>query len=109
MRARKYFILLLSLLPALSYGRSGAVDYSWGAQALHEMNVYVLAMMTAVVDLLCAIGALMVLYSGYILFTKISSGEQGMLKSAAYLLGSILFLLFSFFLLPAFFGIRLFN
>jgi len=109
MRARKYIILLSCLTPALSFARSGAVDYSWGAQSLHEMNVYVLAMMTAVIDLLCAIGALAVLYSGYILFTKISSGEQGMLKSVAYLFCSVMFLLFSFFLLPAFFGIRLFN
>ena len=109
MRARKYIILLFCLTPVLAFGRSGAVDYSWGAQSLHEMNVYVLAMMTAVIDLLCAIGAITVLYSGYILFTKISSGEQGMLKSVGYLFASVLFLLFSFFLLPAFFGIQLFN
>lgn len=102
--------LLASVAAFLAAGpvsaRGGGVDYSQSAQALHEMNVYVLLMMGYVTEILFAIGALVTCYSSLVLYQKLSSGEQGFTKGVLVLIGGIIFMIASTSVLPAFFGIR---
>jgi len=102
---------MLSLLPSLLlaqslFARGGGVDYSQSAQALHEMNVYVLLIMGYVTEICFAIAALLSTYSALVLYQKVSSGEQGFTKGILILAGGILFMIASTAVMPAFFGIR---
>ena len=103
--------ILLALLSVLllvqpSYARGGGVDYSQSAQALHEMNVYILLIMGYVTEICFAIAALLSTYSALVLYQKVSSGEQGFTKGVLVLIGGILFMIASTYVMPAFFGIR---
>ncbi len=103
--------LLLSLLSAFVmahsvFARGGGVDYSQSAQALHEMNVYVLLVMGYATEICFAIAALLSTYSALVLYQKVSSGEQGFTKGVLVLIGGILFMIASTYVMPAFFGIR---
>ena len=108
---RKVRVFLLSVLSTFFVAgsvsaRGGGVDYSQSAQALHEMNVYVLLMMGYVTEILFAVGALITCYSSLVLYQKLSSGEQGFTKGVLVLMGGIIFMIVSTSVLPAFFGIR---
>lgn len=97
------------LLSAVSLGvsaRCGSVNYSWGADALHEMNIYVLVMMEYVLGLLYAVASLVALYSATGIYIKMQTGEDGFVKNVLILVGAILFLIGASIVLPAFFGIR---
>ena len=103
--------ILLALLSVLllaqpSYARGGGVDYSQSAQALHEMNVYILLIMGYVTEICFAIAALLSTYSALVLYQEVSSGEQGFTKGVLVLIGGILFMIASTYVMPAFFGIR---
>ena len=108
---RKFIILIMTVLlsdfmavqPAFALG--GGVDYSQSAQALHEMNVYVLLIMGYVTEICFAIAALLTCYSSLVLYQKVSSGEQGFTKGLLVLIGGIIFMIASTALMPAFFGI----
>ena len=102
------FIAIL-LLTGSSLGvsaRCGSVNYSWGADALHEMNVYVLVMMEYVLGLLYAVASLVALYSATGIYIKMQTGEEGIIKHILILVGAILFLISASIVLPAFFGIN---
>lgn len=86
--------------------RCGSVNYSWGADALHEMNVYVLVMMEYVLGLLYAVASLVALYSATSIYVKMQIGEDGFVKSVLLLVGAVLFLISASIVLPAFFGIH---
>lgn len=86
--------------------RCGSVNYSWGAEALHEMNVYVLVMMEYVLGLLYAVASLVALYNATGIYIKMQTGEEGFVKNVLVLLGAILFLIGASIVLPAFFGIH---
>lgn len=89
-----------------AYATCGSVNYTWGSQALHEMQVFILVMMEYVVGLLYAIGSLVSLYSATSITIKIHNGEQGVTKSIMMLVGSIMFLIGATIVMPAFFGIN---
>ncbi len=103
--------ILLALLSVLllaqpSYARGGGVDYSQSAQALHEMNVYILLIMGYVTEICFAIAALLSTYSALVLYQKVSSGEQGFTKGVLVLIGGILFMIDSTNVMTDLFGIR---
>ncbi len=104
----RILLALLSVLPLAqpTYARGGGVDYSQSAQALHEMNVYILLIMGYVTEICFAIAALLSTYSALVLYQKVSSGEQGFTKGVLVLIGGILFMIASTYVMPAFFGIR---
>ena len=99
-------LLSLVMLAQTAFARGGGVDYSQSAQALHEMNVYVLLVMGYVTEICFAIAALLSTYSALVLYQKVSSGEQGFTKGVLVLIGGILFMIASTYVMPAFFGIR---
>ena len=98
-------ILILSCSLKMS-AMCGAVDYDDGASALHDCAQWVLTMMQYVVYLLYAIASLLTLYNATVIYIKLNTGEEGLLKPVLVLFGSILFLIASTTLMPAFFGIN---
>lgn len=104
------FLLLLIVTAAsaeqYTNGGGGAVNYSFGYDGLSEMCNYVLTMMTSVSMLLCAIAALMTIYSSCSIYIKMNTGGDGITKDIIMLVGACLFLLSALIVLPAFFGIH---
>ena len=84
----------------------GAVNYGQSAQALYNMTVTILIYMYYVNGVLYAIASLLSLYSATNIYLKLQYGEEGFTKSVMTLVFSILFLIASTTVMPAFFGIR---
>lgn len=105
-KSRMLCLLSAYMVVQSVFARGGGVDYSQSAQALHEMNVYVLLVMGYVTEICFAIAALLSTYSALVLYQKVSSGEQGFTKGVLILVGGILFMIASTAVMPAFFGIR---
>ena len=84
----------------------GAVNYGQSAQALYNMTVTILIYMYYVNGVLYAIASLLSLYSATSIYLKLQYGEEGFTKSVMTLVFSILFLIASTTVMPAFFGIR---
>ena len=84
----------------------GAVHYGQSAQALYNMTVTILIYMYYVNGVLYAIASLLSLYSATNIYLKLQYGEEGFTKSVMTLVFSILFLIASTTVMPAFFGIR---
>ena len=105
-------LMILSALPVLAadpayhYGRYGGVDYTWSLNALHEANVYILVMMQYMLGILYAIASVLSIYSATVIYIKIQAGEDGFVKAVLTLVGSVLFLIGSTIVMPAFFGIH---
>lgn len=102
---RTLILVVLVLMSAHVLAGAGVPDYSQTAQALLEMNVWVMNIGGAVVSLLYAIGAVLAIYSATVIYLKLQTGEEGFTKSVVMLIGSILFLLSAVRVLPAFFGL----
>ena len=105
-KSRMLCLLSAFMVVQSVFSLGGGVDYSQSAQALHEMNVYVLLVMGYVTEICFAIAALLSTYSALVLYQKVSSGEQGFTKGVLILVGGILFMIASTAVMPAFFGIR---
>lgn len=84
----------------------GAVNYGQSAQALYNMTVTIIIYMYYVNGVLYAIASLLSLYSATNIYLKLQYGEEGFTKSVMTLVFSILFLIASTTVMPAFFGIR---
>ena len=84
----------------------GAVNYGQSTQALYNMTVTILIYMYYVNGVLYAIASLLSLYSATNIYLKLQYGEEGFTKSVMTLVFSILFLIASTIVMPAFFGIR---
>ena len=76
-----------------------------GAQALKYMNdEWIEPIKYSVVGIIYTIAALMVMYSGTVIYIKLQTGDEGFMKSVTMLFGSILFLFTSVEVIPGFFG-----
>jgi len=106
---KKCFIAysILMFFPVTSYGRSGGVDYSWGADALAKAHDFTVTMMMYVNYLCYAIGAIMVVISAFQIYLKMQNHEGEVTKSIETLVGAILFMIGASIVFPAFFGYRL--
>ena len=98
--------LFLSI-PYAAFAKSGSVNYSWGADALATMHDFVVTMMLYVQLICCSIAGILVIVSGFQIYVKMNTGEDGITKSIVTLVGACLFLIGAFFVFPAFFGYRI--
>lgn len=103
---RALLLVGFSVFTSAAHATCGSVNYTWGTDALHEMQVFILVMMEYVIGLLYAIGSLVSLYSATSITIKIHNGEQGITKNIMMLVGSIMFLIGATIVMPAFFGIN---
>lgn len=85
--------------------RYGVPNYTLGAQALRNMNdKWIDPIKYSVVGIIYTVAALMVMYSGTVIYIKLQTGDEGFLKSVTMLIGAILFLFTSVEVIPGFFG-----
>lgn len=85
--------------------RYGVPNYTLGAQALRDMNdKWIDPIKYSVVGIIYTVAALMVMYSGTVIYIKLQTGDEGFLKSVTMLIGAILFLFTSVEVIPGFFG-----
>lgn len=105
MTLRTLVLLVLVLASSRVLAGAGVPDYSQTAQALMDMNVWVMNIGGATVSLLYAVGAVLAIYSATTIYLKMQHGEEGFTKSVVMLVGSILFLISAVRVLPAFFGL----
>lgn len=83
----------------------GVPNYSMGAQALKYMNdEWIEPIKYSVIGIIYTIAALMVMYSGTVIYIKLQTGDEGFMKSVTMLFGSVLFLFTSVEVIPGFFG-----
>ena len=105
MSFRLAVLMVLCLISARVLAQAGVPDYSQTAQALYDMNVWVMNIGGATVSLIYAVAAVVVIYSAAVIYVKMQNGEEGFTKNVLMLVGSILFLLSAVRVLPAFFGL----
>ena len=68
------FLSLMSLsVSQTASAKSGAVDYSWGADGLAEATSFVGTMMIYTVDILYAVAAIMVIVSALQIYIKMNT------------------------------------
>ena len=106
-KAKKILCALCFSLPYAAFAKSGSVNYSWGADALATMHDYVVTMMLYVQYICCAKAGVCVIVSGFQIYVKMNTGEDGITKSIMTLVGACLFLIGAFYVFPAFFGYRI--
>ena len=82
--------------------KSGAVDYSWGADFVGTMMIYT-------IDVLYAVAAIVVIVSALQIYIKMNNHEGDITKSIMYLIGGILFMIGAMIVAPAFFGYQNMN
>ena len=104
------FLSLLSMTVCqTASAKSGAVDYSWGADGLAEATSFVGTMMIYTVDILYAVAAIMVIVSALQIYIKMNNHEGDITKSILMLAGGILFMIGAMIVMPAFFGYQNMN
>ena len=110
--ASRFLVLMIiscfsvSLYGAYSAPDCGGVNYSLTSSALHDAATYILTIMQYVVYIIYSIASLFSLYSATVIYIKLNTGEEGLLKPILVLFGSILFLFASTMVIPAFFGVN---
>lgn len=108
--AERSLCSLLSFAACLELSaKSGAVDYSWGADGLAEATTFVGTMMIYTIDILYAVAAIVVIVSALQIYIKINNQEGDITKSIMYLVGGILFMIGAMIIAPAFFGYQNMN
>ena len=108
MKTKKTVCALLMLtVPCFAFAKSGAVNYSWGADALATMHDFVVTMMLYVQYICCAIAGVCVIVSGFQIYVKMNTGEDGIVKSILMLFGACMFIIGASIVFPAFFGYRI--
>ena len=92
MKTKKTVCALLMLtVPCFAFAKSGAVNYSWGADALATMHDFVVTMMLYVQYICCTIAGVYVIVSVCQIYIKMNTGEDGITKSIMTLVGACLF------------------
>ena len=71
------------------------------------MHDFVVTMMLYVQLICCSKAGILAIVSGFQIYVKMNTGEDGITKSILTLLGACLFLIGAFFVFPAFFGYRI--
>ena len=98
------FLFLAIMLPQTISAKCGAVDYSMGAQQLHNAAVFVGTMTKYAVELLKAVAAILSVIAALQIAIKMNYHEGDITKSVVMLIGSLLFLIGAATVMPAFFG-----
>jgi hypothetical protein len=109
MKLRRFFLSLLlsaSTLPllALSGMNNGGVNYDLGVNQLKEMTYFVVMVLIYSTDILYAIAGILVVYNSTVIYIKMQTGEQGVVKNIMMLIGACLFITTMIIVLPSFFG-----
>ena len=95
------FFFMAIFIPLTVSARCGAVNYSLGAQQLHNAAVFVGTMTKYAVELL---NAILSIISALQIAIKMNYHEGDITKSVVMLIGSLLFLIGAATVMPAFFG-----
>lgn len=82
----------------------GAVDYSWGADALANAFHYASYILTMSIGILYAGCAVLSIVSAFQIYVKLNTGEGEIMKSVLYLVGGVFFMIGASIVMPAFFG-----
>lgn len=108
MKTKKTVCALLMLtVPCFAFAKSGAVNYSWGADALATMHDFVVTMMLYVLYICYAVASVFVVVAALQIYIKMNTGEDGVVKSIVSLVGACLFIIGASIVFPAFFGYRI--
>lgn len=108
MKTKKTVCALLMLtVPCFAFAKSGAVNYSWGADALATMHDFVVTMMLYVLYICYAVASVFVVVAALQIYIKMNTGEEGVMKSIVSLIGACLFIIGASIVFPAFFGYRI--
>lgn len=91
----------------MASAKSGAVNYSWGADALATMHDFVVTNMMYVLYVCMAIATIFGIVSALQIYFKMNLGEDGVTKAIVRLVGAILFIIGASIVLPSFFGYRI--
>ena len=91
----------------MAAAKSGAVNYSWGADALATMHDFVVTNMMYVLYVCMAIATVFGIVSALQIYFKMNLGEDGVTKAIVRLVGAILFIIGASIVLPSFFGYRI--
>ena len=91
----------------MALAKSGAVNYSWGADALATMHDFVVTNMMYVLYVCMAIATVFGIVSALQIYFKMNLGEDGVTKAIVRLVGAILFIIGASIVLPSFFGYRI--
>lgn len=83
---------------------NGCPRYDLSMQALKDMTEEIVLTMGYVVALMYAVAAVLSVYGATVVYIKMTTGEPGIVKSIMQLVGTCLFLITAFVVLPAFFG-----
>lgn len=87
--------------------KCGAVDYSWGADALASSHDYLVTMMLYTLYVCSAIAGIMVIVSSLQIYIKMNTGEEGVVRDILMCVLACLFLIGAAVVFPAFFGYRI--
>ena len=108
MKTKKTVCALLMLtVPCFAFAKSGAVNYSWGADALATMHDFVVTMMMYVLYICYAVASVLAVISALQIYIKWNTGEGGIVKSILMLFGACMFIIGASIVFPAFFGYRI--
>ena len=108
MKTKKTVCALLMLtVPCFAFAKSGAVNYSWGADALATMHDFVVTMMLYVLYICYAVASVLAVISALQIYIKWNTGEDGIVKSILMLFGACMFIIGASIVFPAFFGYRI--
>lgn len=91
----------------MASAKSGAVNYSWGADVLATMHDFVVTNMMYVLYVCMAIATVFGIVSALQIYFKMNLGEDGVTKAIVRLVGAILFIIGASIVLPSFFGYRI--
>ena len=94
-------------VPSIVSAKCGAVDYSWGADALAKAHDYAVTMMLYIQYMAFAFGAVLSVIGSLQIFFKMNLGEGDVTKSILMLIGGILFMISAMVVFPAFFGYQI--
>lgn len=93
--------------PLFSSGEKRQRELQLGCGCAGDDARLVVTMMFYVQALCCAIAGICVIVSGFQIYVKMNTGEDGITKSIITLVGACLFLIGAFLVFPAFFGYRI--
>ena len=108
MKTKKTVCALLMLtVPCFAFATSGAVNYSWRADAFAIMPDLALMSMMYVLYICYAVASVLAVISALQIYIKWNTGEDGIVKSILMLFGACMFIIGASIVFPAFFGYRI--
>ncbi len=103
----KVTLLLGLACTCQAMAKCGAVDYSWGADALASSHDYLVTMMLYTLYVCSALAGIMVIVSSLQIYIKMNTGEPGVVKDIITCVLACIFLIGAAVVFPAFFGYQI--